>query len=730
MTATINDGRPLVVTHRPLLPSATRRTPENRWGIAIASGLPALLVALAVPLVVDGAIAGFAVAPLVIAVIVSAAAGGALAGSIAVAVSLMLSLLVANVTGFPVIPLAAVTFAVTVTALLSWLLTRGRWPAAAAVPGVILIGLALLSGLANTLEGRLIASLAAVSIALLAFLAGPWALRDAVRTTKAGEATALLMLVVVGVVTYAVSTALEGRLGTPERLSWLGISDPVDAPDGSPPDPFFIAARWQLEPGESERELFTVVTGVQAPVNRPVWASFARYNGFGWFTVADPGRPGDALEQPVGDRWVSGGTRVDIGLALPGLWVPAPQQVTQVLGAVATRVESESDIVTALSTPVDQAFTVSYAIPTATEEQLQEVTPMVIDDIDAAVLLPGALPADLQRIADRVAEQAGPDTWDRLLALSRYLREDRFAAAAPTVLADGTPDRTYAGLVEVIASGEGLQEQYAAAWALIARSWGVPTRIVIGWVPPGADSTASSPQTVTVRGADTSVWAQARLSDLGWVSYQPSPQDRDAGRPAVVRPLLPEDAPAPEPTPAPDPDDGSVPDPDGGDGGGDEREQPKQSSSMVPVLITAISSVLLAAIAMWILLVTRSRRVLRRRLEEQPPAQSAQAAVEWARALLAEAHHPLPSAWAPAPLPLETPELPEPMARTVTELAEYAAPIRFAPGTVSAEEAAQVWRHVDALDAQLVTHGGRRLWVRRHWLRLRVEPHRVPVTTP
>lgn len=722
MTITIERARPAIGTPA-----------ENRWGIAIASALPALLVALAIPLVVDGAVAGFAVAPLVMAVVITAAAAGALAGVIAVVISSVLALLVANITGFPVLPLTVITIALTSAALLSWVLTRGRWPAAAALPGVILIGLALLSGLADTLEGRLIASLAAVSIALLAFLAGPWALRDAVRTTRTSEATALVMLIIVGALTYGVSSALEGRLGTPERLSWLGISDPVDAPDGTPPDPFLTALRWQLEPMEAERDLFTLLVGEQAPVNRPVWASFTRYNGFGWFTVADTGRPGDALEQPVGDRWVSGRTRVDIGLALPGLWVPAPQRVTQVLGAVGTRVESESDIVSALSTPVDQAFSINYAVPTATEQELLDSTPEILDDIDAAVLLPGALPAQMQDVADQIAQQAGPDVWQRLLALSRYLREDRFSAAPPTVLGQGTPDRSYAGLVEVLASGEGVQEQYAAIWALIARSWGVPTRMVIGWLPPAAESSAESVATVPVRGADTSVWAQARLTDLGWVAYQPSPQDRDAGRPAVVRPLLPDEAPAPQPNPTPDPDPDNGPGPNPDDGGGqtpDDRVEQNTSAVTTAVVVIAALAIVAIGILVWIGLVARARRSSRERLEKQTPPLSAEGALAWLRALFAEANLPLPQAWAAAPIPLETPELPESIALAVTELAVQAAPIRFGPGQVSAQQAESVWEAVDTVDALLLAHGGWRLRARRRLLRLRANRPRDRAATP
>ena len=700
-------------------------TSENRWGLAIAAGLPALLVALAVPLLVDGALAGFVVAPLVALVIIAAAAAGALAGVIAVMAAVGLSALVANIVGFPVVPLMVVTAVLTLGALAAWLLTRGRWPGAAAIPGVILIGVALASGLAATLEGRLIASLAAVAIVLLAFLAGPWALRDAVRTTRGGETTALLMLVVVGIVTYLASTALDDRLGTPLRLSWLGISTPAVTPDGNLPDPFFIAARWQLDPTESPRPLFTLLTGEQAPLNRPVWASFPRYNGFGWFNIEAPGQPGDDLKRPLEPDWVNGRTRVDIGVAMPGQWVPAPQQVSQVLGSMATRVETESDVITALSPPVSQSFTISYAVPTATDEQLQQARPDVLPDIDAAVLLPGALPDDLQRIAERVAQEAGPETWDRLLALSEFFRSPRFQAAPPTALAAGPPDRSYAGVADAINRRSGLQEQYAAAWALIARSWGVPTRLVIGWLPPDQDEFAdAAPVDVVVRGGDASVWAQARLEGLGWVSYQPSPQDRNADRPAVVRPLSPQDLPAPSP-------DGDDTSPDGGGSGGgggdssaddttgDEGNDGDEASSVGTLLTAAaiiigLVALVVVVVAMWMVIATRLRRRRLRRLAAAEPTQSAAAAIAWLRGVLAEADLPLPQAWAPAPHPLDLPDMPAPIAAAVVDFARAAAPIRFAPGAVTAEQAGDLWNRVASIEVLITQSGGVRTWWRRH----------------
>jgi len=712
---------------------APRMRTENPWGVSIAAGLPALLIALAMPLIVDGEAIGFAFAPLVLLVIIAAAARGALVGATAVVVAIVLGGAAAWVTGLPIWPFAVASAILAGGAFFSWALARGRWPVWSAVPGLILIVLALLSGLADTLEGQLVAVLAVVALALLAFLTGPWALRDSVRTTRLGEVGALLMLLILGGVAYGGSAAVESRLGPPLQLSLLGISDPVDSPDGSPPDPFVYAARWQLEPTQTEVELFTIVTGPQAPANRPIWASFNRYNGFGWYSAATIGVPGDAItvsEEPDGSR-ADGRTRVDIGLALPGQWVPTPQEVTQVLGAVATRVDAESSTVTALSSPVDQAFAINYRVPVASEAELEATTPLLIDDIDPAVLIPGALPAAMQDLADAIAEEAGDDTWRRLLLLARFLRENRFTPAPPTVLADGTPDRSYAGLVQVLAEGEGLQEQFAAIWALVGRSWGIPTRLVIGWVPPVGAEQAGGDQvaTTTVRGIDTGVWAQARLTGLGWVTFQPSPQDRDAGRPAVERPLTPEEVPEPDRKPDVDP----TPPGPSPDGGGDEnREQDiSTESSLGSILIAVIGVIVLVGILLggWLVLAATLRRRVRRRLEATAPERAVANAVQWVRALLREARMPLPGSWAPAALPVETPDLPDAVSASLQEFAMAAAPLRFAGGMVSEHDANEMWRRVDALDEQILAAGGRRgRWRRRFTLPpgLRYDRDRTP----
>lgn len=65
----------------------------------------------------------------------------------------------------------------------------------------------------------------------------------------------------------------------------------------------------------------------------------------------------------------------------------------------------------------------------------------------------------------------------------------------------------------------GDQEQYASAMALMARSMGLPARVVMGFVAePGAGDE------VTFTGSDVSAWVEIEFAGHGWVPFSPTPE--------------------------------------------------------------------------------------------------------------------------------------------------------------------------------------------------------------
>ncbi|QDH10735.1 hypothetical protein FE634_21535 [Nocardioides dongxiaopingii] len=106
-------------------------------------------------------------------------------------------------------------------------------------------------------------------------------------------------------------------------------------------------------------------------------------------------------------------------------------------------------------------------------------------------------------------------------------------------------DRTQSG------GGVGTSEQFASAFAVLARANGLPTRVVVGFRPGEVQDDG----TRVIRGEDAFAWAEVYFRDLGWVPFSPTPDDDTFRRPRPVEaeePRLPEpaDTGAPVPTPS------------------------------------------------------------------------------------------------------------------------------------------------------------------------------------
>ena len=687
-------------------------TAGQRWGVAVVAAMPALLVALAMPLVVEGTLSGFVYAPLVVLVAAVTAWLGAWIGLGAVAFGLVVGIIVGPGGYAPSSLLLSAGLAGTLL-LGTWAgqaLARGRWAVAAALPSIALVAGVLSTGVTRSLEGGVLAAFTTLSITLLLILLGPWNGIDPVVPARWAQVLVVFTMAAASLVTYAVSLGADGLTPTVRINDLYGRSVEQSRTEGGVPDPFLVAARWQLDPAEQGRPLFSIATGPDILQNRPVWATFATYNGIAWIAPPTYGFAGDKIPARDLDAVTESyetGTRVTVGVGLPGQWVPVPQRVDQVLSPVATRADPASGIIAAVSSPIDQAFDARYSVAVAEPDQLREATPALSSDIDPSLAIPGPLGGPMATLATSVAESAGNNTWERLVTLAEELRNPEYAAAAPQALATGAPDRSYEGLNEVLGVGEGLQEQYAAIWAIIARSWGIPTRLAIGF--PLAD--ASQPGVATVTTSEVSIWAEARLEGLGWVAFQPSPQDRDAGRPAVVRPLTPEDLPD-DPDPRPEPSASASGGGTGGDAAQDDAAAADAEAASIPWPIVVPVLVVLLGLA-WLAYVALRRRRIRAVLRAGDGRAQVEGAWTWARLMLAEAWIPLPLSYAPA-ADVDYPEdMPDDVAWSVVTLARLAGPAIYAaspPTDVVVEEA---WRASFNVARQVRAATGWRTTVRR-----------------
>ncbi|WP_433187707.1 DUF3488 and transglutaminase-like domain-containing protein [Actinoallomurus sp. CA-150999] len=206
---------------------------------------------------------------------------------------------------------------------------------------------------------------------------------------------------------------------------------------------------------------------------------------------------------------------------LPGVWVPAADRPRSIQGLGVTT-DPLSGVLTA-GQPLrsGQAYTVTSMVRDYDPDRLAAAEPARDAEAQAATALPEsagttaktAQVPEFRKLAERVTKDQ--DTaFQRAAGLADYLR----TAAKYDVT--GLPGHTYAQLRYFLArSKRGTSEQFATAYAVLARSIGLPTRIVVGF-RPGIGGNGSW----QVRSGDVLVWPEVDFTGLGWVPFFPTPE--------------------------------------------------------------------------------------------------------------------------------------------------------------------------------------------------------------
>ena len=578
----------------------------------------------------------------------------------------------------------------------------GRWPAVAAIGPLGLLGIDLLVGDFDSVTTVVVTIVfVGLTATLLAILALP---RGSQANTGHGWT-----IVVVAVIAVSATSGLVATILRPYASNQVHVQLENAVPDGSDsipqdiPNPLQRATLWQLGLVNPDALLMSLLPPVQS--ERPVWVSLQTYTGNAWlppdvFDVTGADVPTDPSAGSV--RAIPKQMNVRLALGFPGAWIPVPQRVIAVTGDNPLRANVATGVVASATQPADHTFFVRFATPIATQNQLRNATPGLSTGADPAIALPGTLPAHMAELASSVERLAGPLPFDRLLLLAQQLRKAPFEVAPTSYLGPASEvGRDFAALDQVLADHVGFQEQYAAIWALIGRSWGVPTELSIGFLPK------IDPLGTAVHPQDASIWGSARFAGMGWVDFQPSPQDRLAGREAVVRPYDPS-RPPPGPTPTPEPIPTPPPNPE---------PTPDENSVTTQSLewgLLGLVGILVVIALCWVLFVRLVRLRRRRSCQLGDARRRVIGAWRWMRVILAEARMPLPDSLPPGVL--HPGDLPDAESRYVAELSNLVLPALYSNDPVDDDAALNAWKCVSRLE-KAVSIRARRVRIRR-WTRV------------
>ncbi|PZG02367.1 hypothetical protein C1J01_47385 [Nonomuraea aridisoli] len=373
-------------------------------------------------------------------------------------------------------------------------LTRTSTRIAAAVPALAVFGAALVLGVGGAGSNLPVAGALFIVVAVLALL------RD-------GRSPVWLLAGVPAAAVLAALAVLAGPLLPVAARPY----DPRDDAGLPPParvdgvSPLDRVSAWLQIP---DRELFTVEA--DRPLNWRL-AVLDRYDGVRWTSGARFRPTGGTV--PEGEwRGAADVVRQKVTFdGLPGTWLPAAERPERVTGVRGLAVDPDSGVLLAAAEPAEGfTYEVTSRVPEPSKEELLAATP--VRDPALTDFPDGPQEQLFRRLAQQATEGADAPI-KQAYRLQSYLRTNAsYDVTAP-------PGHSLKSLEFFLrTTHRGTSEQFASTFALMARTLGLPSRVVVGF-RPGAESGG----VYRVRSGHVIAWAEIKFAGLGWRPFYPTP---------------------------------------------------------------------------------------------------------------------------------------------------------------------------------------------------------------
>ncbi|MFI6129424.1 transglutaminaseTgpA domain-containing protein [Micromonospora sp. NPDC051141] len=365
------------------------------------------------------------------------------------------------------------------------------------------------------------------------------AVRAAVRLRLAAASAAGLALVVAlaALLAPVVAGQVDARPVDPRRYVEPPQVESLDE------NPLIRISGWALNPDQRLLDVRTVVGPAEGGPPRIRLAVLSDYDGVTWrvgATYRNAGRILPAVEPAPGATTEAVRQEITVG-DLTGRLLPAVPTPREVGGARVAYDPASGTLIRPEGLVPGLRYEVS-SVRERPDVNLVSTANVPAGDAVARVLrVPDGAPEQLRRLAAQLAEANGAP-YARADAIATFLAEHyRVTADAPS--GHAYPNLTFFLFGPRNGGGQrGTSEQFAAAFAVLGRLAGLPTRVVVGFAPNGDGP---------VRAADAYAWPEVLFDGVGWVSFDPMPRPDSAPRP-VEEDFRPQpEEPPPSEVPAP-----------------------------------------------------------------------------------------------------------------------------------------------------------------------------------
>ncbi len=275
----------------------------------------------------------------------------------------------------------------------------------------------------------------------------------------------------------------------------------------------------QLQRG-SEEQLFTVTATQPEYWRLTALDQYSGADGGQWTLDAQgSGAVTQGLAGPVPGGAVHQTYRIG---PLDERWMPAAYEPVRVSRADTLVVRDSNTLVTGQARVAGLTYTVDSDVGPATVTAAQQAATAapVPASLSRFTALPGGIPTLVLSTARRVT--VGRTTpFAKAAALQAYFRSGQFVYDPSVDLGDEED-----AMVRFLQTRRGFCVQFAATYAVMARSLGIPARVATGFTPgtPNGDGSYS------VTNDDAHAWPEIWLAGLGWTDrFDPTPQTPQPG---------------------------------------------------------------------------------------------------------------------------------------------------------------------------------------------------------
>jgi len=230
-----------------------------------------------------------------------------------------------------------------------------------------------------------------------------------------------------------------------------------------------------------------------------------------------------AVAVGTGVRLAQYTTSVEV-VNLASVWLPVSFPAVEVTGLDGrwAAVPYNRTVISQSGTTQGQTYEVIANQPRPTLEQIRQYEAGSPELRDETTEVPADAPEIIGQLAAEVTASATND-YDRLIAMQRWFRGGEFRYSLEAPVEDGFDGSGAEAVAQFLEQREGYCIHFASAFALMARTLHMPTRIVVGYLPGVATTDVVDGETVySVSSSLLHAWPEVYFDSVGWIPFEPT----------------------------------------------------------------------------------------------------------------------------------------------------------------------------------------------------------------